>query len=304
MEKLENCPVCNYEKWEIFLHCRDHFQSGDEFEIVRCKKCSFLFTNPRPDRNEIGKYYESQNYISHHSSGNDLMSIVYRLVRKWNIKKKFIIISTLSNGKNLLDIGCGSGELLQYFNSHGWNTMGIEPNNTARKIAVEQNNVNAFPEGQLEEMPDASFDVISLWHVLEHISDLHKRMAEIRRLIKPGGTIFIAVPNASSYDAKYYNSFWAAFDVPRHLYHFTRETISLLVSNYQFEMIKILPMKMDAFYVSLLSEKYKTGRKNIIKAVTIGLKSNIDSRRKINHSSLIYVLRPAKQILPGLDSPK
>ena len=197
-------------------------------------------------------------------------------------------ISKLPKPTKILDIGAGTGDFLATAKKAGWQTTGIEPSDKAKNISISKG--VTFAEN-LESVDSHSFDVITMWHVLEHVPDLENQIKTLKRLVKPNGTIIIAVPNYKSFDAKYYGEFWAAYDVPRHLWHFSKIAIEKLFANENMKLIKILPMIFDSFYVSLLSEKYKNGKMNFIKALYIGLKSNIKAKRNFEYSSHIYVIK-------------
>lgn len=292
MELLSHCPVCNSDTFSDFLICKDYFLTQEEFTIVECTSCGFKIVNPRPDSESIGRYYESPDYVSHSSSGGGFLTNIYTRVRKLTHKKKYNLVNKYSEQGNILDIGCASGELLNLFKINNWKSFGIEPNEKARNFAIETFGLDVKPEAEIKNLPDQFFDVIMMWHVLEHVHLLNDRILDLYRLLKPGGTIFIAVPNCNSYDAKYYGKFWAAYDVPRHLYHFTPSTIKILFEKAVFKIEKILPMKFDSYYVSLLSEKYKNKKSKYLAAFFTGLKSNRKARKTENtSSSQIFVVK-------------
>ncbi len=194
-----------------------------------------------------------------------------------------------------MDIGCGTGEFLEFCRQKGFVALGIEPNFKAREFAKNTYHLDVKEEDALEKMNSQQFDIITLWHVLEHVSDLNTRMNKIKEVLNPDGVVIIAVPNSGSWDAQYYEKFWAAFDLPRHLYHFDKNSLSNLAQKHGFKIEKFLPMKWDAFYISLLSEKYKTGSSNYVKSFFQGLKSNfIATRKQDNYSSVIIILKNAK----------
>ena len=292
METLKNCPVCNSSRFSDFLEVEDYFLSNEVFSLKRCNTCGFVLTNPRPKENNLGLYYQSEEYISHSSSKESFTDKIYYSVRNYTIKQKFKLISKHVKDGKILDIGCGTGEFLNYFKAKGWNTTGIEPNETAREIAIKKHGLNVHFEAQLDKLKKSSFEVITMWHVLEHVPDLSSRIKQLKSLIKENGILIIAVPNIDSKDAKTYGKFWAALDVPRHLYHFNQSTIKKLFEKFGFELKETYPMKFDAFYISMISEKYKTGKSNYIKALYNGLKSNLyATSHENNYSSNIYVLQ-------------
>jgi 2-polyprenyl-3-methyl-5-hydroxy-6-metoxy-1,4-benzoquinol methylase len=292
MEKLQSCPICENKAFKISLTCRDFTVSRETFQIVECETCSFKFTNPRPEVDKLGAYYISEEYISHSNTKKGLINSLYQRVRKHTLKKKLGLINRLCSKGDLLDIGCGTGEFLKTCQEGGWNVKGIEPSDQARNMAISNYSLDVVDENKIKEIQAHSFDVISLWHVLEHVPFLNERMEEINSLLKPDGTIIIAVPNCSSDDALYYKEYWAGYDVPRHLYHFTPRDISSLARKHGLSVIDVLPMRFDSFYVSMLSEKYRTNKTNLLRACWRGLLSNIRAYSKgITYSSQIYILQ-------------
>jgi 2-polyprenyl-3-methyl-5-hydroxy-6-metoxy-1,4-benzoquinol methylase len=291
MELLKNCPVCGSQTFDPFISGKDYFLTSESFEIVTCRECGFRFTNPRPKAEELGKYYESSEYISHSDSRNGLFASVYQMVRKYTLHRKLSMISKFQPKGEILDIGCATGQFLHYMEEHGWKATGIEPDEKTRSRAIAEYGLDVFPEKQLDAFSKSSFDVITMWHVLEHVSDLGDRMQQLKNLVKPKGTIIIAVPNCDSYDAKKYGEFWAGYDLPRHLYHFAKSDVKLLLEKHGFTIVNILPMKFDAFYVSLLSEKYKSGKMRWMPALWNGFWSNLKAVQKNGYSSLIYVIK-------------
>lgn len=298
-EKLNQCPVCSSLQLTGFLNVKDYTVSGEQFSIDRCNACGFQFTNPRPDINSIGYYYQSSEYISHHDDEENLITKVYNLVRNYTTRQKIKLLQqyTVKSNPSILDIGCGAGYFLQQCARKNWQTKGTEPDDDARKIAVKRTGSPVFESIGSEELKDEKFDFITLWHVLEHVHELNTTIEWLHYHLNPGGTLFIAVPNNASYDAAKFGTQWAAYDVPRHLYHFTRETMHTLLNNHRFEIKKILPMWFDAFYVSMLSNQYKHNSKNIPDSIITGLISNWKGRKssanEFNTSSLIYVVKKA-----------
>lgn len=284
------CLICKNKSFEEFLKCDDYFLSGESFTILQCTNCSFKITDPKPDKNKISSYYKSKDYISHTDSKKGIVNNIYQIVRKYNVRKKYRLIKKYTLGKSILDIGCGTGDLLNFFKEKKWNTFGIEPDVSARNIANKKG-VDVYPEDKLNCFSDNQFDVITLWHVLEHVYDIQERINEINRLLCKNGILVVALPNCKSWDAKYYKEFWAAWDMPRHLYHFDKETVRLLFKENDFELITIKSMKFDSYYVSMLSEKYKNGKQNLLKAFYYGFKSNVAAIKNKEYSSLIYIFK-------------
>lgn len=275
----------------IYIKVKDHSVSKEEFQLMYNAEFDMLETVPQPKGEQLAAYYKSEDYISHTDTKRNALEYVYHIVRGLALKRKLKLINSFkTKSKTLLDIGCGTGDFLETALKGGWEVTGIEPDEKARQIANTKTNGLVFNSATLAQLKPNSFDVITLWHVLEHLPNLEQHMQLLESILKPTGTLVIAVPNYKSYDAAYYKNFWAAYDVPRHLWHFSKTSISKLFQNHQMAVVKTLPMKFDAYYVSLLSEKYKTGVMNPFKAFWIGWRSNLKARRTKSYSSLIYVL--------------
>lgn len=279
-----------------FLKVKDYSVSGETFELVYNTEYGFLETTPQPDLEKLPKYYESEDYISHTDTKRNVFEKIYHVVRKISLKRKLKLINgfvsyNALNDKSLLDVGCGTGAFLQTAKKHGWVVKGIEPNLQARTSANIKTDNSVYKSEKLFELEENQFDVITLWHVLEHLPNLEEHIKTFKKVLKPNGTLIIAVPNYKSYDASYYKNYWAAYDVPRHLWHFNRKSISKLMSKAHMEVKKTKPMFFDAFYVSLLSEKFKSGKMNIFKGFFVGGLSNLKSLRTKEASSLIYVIK-------------
>ncbi len=266
-------------------------KSKEEFQLLYDSDKQMLITSPQPDQDTIGSYYEDQSYISHNDNKKGIIPFVYYQVKKRAIQKKTRLIKRrLGRTGTLLDVGTGTGDFILSAKEQGWDVRGIEPNHKAREKAK---NKDLSVYKSLEDLRYENFDVITLWHVLEHVPELDSTIKKIESLLNPGGVLIIAVPNFRSFDAKYYKGFWAAYDVPRHLWHFSRESMSQLFSK-ELQLTSILPMLFDSFYVSLLSEKYKGNRLPIPKSFLVGLWSNILAWRTKEYSSLVYCFK--KQI--------
>jgi 2-polyprenyl-3-methyl-5-hydroxy-6-metoxy-1,4-benzoquinol methylase len=280
--------LMNISNTKPFLKVKDHSVSGETFELLHDAELDMLITHPQPSLEKLPSYYESNDYISHTDGNRSLFEKMYQFVKGIALKNKLNLINSQSQKGKILDIGAGVGDFLAVAKNDGWETVGIEPSEKAKEIAIKKG--VSFVEN-LVTLENNSFDVITMWHVLEHVPDLENQIAELKRLLKPSGTILIAVPNFNSYDANYYGKFWAAFDVPIHLWHFSKTAIEKLFAKENLKLVKVLPMKFDSFYVSLLSEKYKTGKMNYIKAFFIGWKSNRYGSENLEYSSHIYVIK-------------
>lgn len=279
--------MSNIDKNSFHIRCIDHTITKEEFELHFYKKYEILETKPKSCIEELDKYYESEDYISHTDSKRSVFEKIYQVVKKYAINKKVSLITSLHKGTgNLLDIGAGTGDFLFHAKKNSWKISGVEPNDNARKLAASK---NIDLDTNTSIYNDHSFDVITMWHVLEHVPDIEKQIKELKRLLTHTGKLVIAVPNFKSYDAQFYKEFWAAYDVPRHLWHFSKNGIKNIFEEQDFILEQILPMKFDAYYVSLLSEKYKNQKMNFFRAFWIGFLSNIKGRRSQEFSSHIYV---------------
>lgn len=295
MEILNACPICNSSKFEPFKECKDYTVSNETFQIVKCNNCEFKFTNPRPAASEIGKYYESEDYISHSNSKKGLFNMAYQTIRNITLKNKVKLIESFEmQWKKLLDIGCGTGEFLNAAKLSGWAVEGLEPGDSARNYGISNYNLKVNELDYLNKLTEDSFDVITMWHVLEHVPNLHDTIQHLNRVLKPNGTIVIAVPNCEAFEEQKYNAFWAAYDVPRHLNHFTVKTLTNLFEINNLKVIDKKTMPFDPFYISMLSEKYAGG--GIVKMGAMGIingaKSNMAASKDITKaSSIIYIIK-------------
>lgn len=270
-----------------FLKTKDFSVSGEEFELILDTELNMLRTYPEP--NNLYSYYNSEDYISHTDSANNLVEKLYQHIKKYNLKRKVNLINKYTDSdKTLLDIGAGTGAFLKSAKQNGWETYGIEPSENARALALKK---GLELKENLDLLDKRSFKVITLWHVLEHLPDLELQIDKITSLLHRDGTLMIAVPNFNSYDAEYYKEYWAAYDVPRHLSHFSQLSIRKLFAKSGMKLVKIKPLIFDSFYVSLLSEKYKHRKGNFLRAFLIGLISNIRAWKTKEYSSLLYILK-------------
>ena len=290
MEKI-NCPLS--EKKTVlknYINVKDHSNTQEEFTIVSCETTNFLFTNPRPKESDIFKYYDFEDYISHTNKNSDFISKLYQKVRSYSIKRKYILISKIINSKKILDVGCGTGEFLNYMQMKGFKAFGVEIAKKARELSIKKHKL--FVRDSLSSLNEKNFDIITMWHVLEHVYDLDGYMKKIKYLLNDKGILIIAVPNYKCYDQKFYGKHWAGWDVPLHLWHFDKESMLKLSKKYGFEISSIHPLYFDSFYVSLLSSKYKYNSSKLVQSFLIGLYSNLLAKYKTGeYSSLIYILK-------------
>ncbi len=286
------CPSCGSKNISTLFETQDFFLTNEIFTLLHCEDCKLNYTNPIPSN--LDKYYETTEYLSHDTKNNGIVGKVYNYLRSWNLKHKYKIVTKYIKKGKLLDIGCGTGELLYHFKSNGWAVKGVEPSNKARELAINNYKLDVLNLPQLKNLTQEKFDVVSMWHVLEHVPDISNRLAIFSQLIKDDGIGIIAVPNFNAPDSKYYGKIWAALDVPRHLFHFTKESLRIILAKNNLKIIESHPMKLDAFYVSLLSEKYLHHKLVWIRAAIRGLLSNIKAKKDNNYSSMIFVVKKQK----------
>lgn len=292
-EKIESCPSCNSKEFVNHMICDDHSVSKESFAIMKCTNCELLVTSPRPDKNSIGSYYQSEDYISHTNQANSPINWIYKLARNYTLRQKFNLISKVASKQSVLDYGCGTGHFLNYVQKHkSWKTVGVEPDELARTNARSEHDLDVVES--LSDLTDKKYGVITLWHVLEHVHDLTETIETLKNHLFKDGSLIVAVPNYESLDQKIYEKYWAAYDVPRHLYHFNQLTVKELMKYHQLKLQQVLPMKLDSYYVSMLSEKYKFGKTNYFNSFVNGWKSNSWARNNNNnYSSLIYIFTKA-----------
>jgi len=296
MEIVSSCPICEQFNFNTHLKAKDYTVTKEEFQLVRCNSCHFIITSPRPSQDNIGKYYASENYISHSGKSKTLFDKLYLLARNFTLRWKYnLLIQYIAESGSVLDYGCGTGEFLDYIQTKNLNVTGVEPNKTAREKANSK--LNGKVSESIKELKENSVDAITLWHVLEHIHNLNDTIQQLKNLLTKKGYIIIAVPNPNSHDCQKYKTYWAGYDVPRHLWHFTQETMNALLSRNGLKIETIKPMKLDSFYVSLLSEQYQHPSQSKLlsaaRAFLEGLISNFSARKNREYSSLIYIVKPA-----------
>jgi len=283
------CPWCDSDKAQINLWLKDEFLTKEDFHICECLNCGLLYTMPRPDKDHIGAYYKSEDYYSHKENTKGFVPKLYERIKKNNLKNKYQLATKgLSVGK-MLEIGCGVGDFLHTAEEHGWECIGVEPSEEAKAIATKRTKASILSSEELESLADEQFDLITMWHVLEHVDDLRWEMDQLQRLIKPHGRIVIAVPNYKSYDGQYYKEHWAAYDVPRHLNHFNRTVLTKMFKTKGLELKKMDKLKWDAYYISYMSEQYRIHSLPLVRGAFRGLISNSKARKSGEWSSLVYI---------------
>ncbi len=283
------CPWCSSDKAQIHLWLRDEFLTKEDFHICECQNCGLLYTMPRPSMDKIADYYKSDEYYSHNENKKGFIPRVYESVKRINLKHKYQMATEGMPVGNVLDIGCGVGDFLHTAESHGWSCTGVEPSENAMAIAKKRMKGNIIPSADLDNIPDGYFDLITMWHVLEHIDDLKHEVALLQRLIRPGGVVVVALPNYKSYDAQHYKHFWAGYDVPRHLSHFNRIVLTNMFKSNGLQLLRTDKLKWDAYYISYLSELYKRHSFAFLRGLMRGWISNVKAMRSGEWSSLVFV---------------
>ena len=283
------CPWCGSENAQPHIELKDLFLTQEPFMILECKDCGLLYTTPRPNKDEIGKYYQSDKYYSHQENKEGFIPKVYEKVKSINLKNKYKIATEKTTRGKILDIGCGVGDFLHTMEQQGWECTGVEPSEDAKAIAKKRIKAQLLPSEEQENLSDGSFDVITMWHVLEHVDALRWQIQQLYRLCKPGGRIIIALPNYKSYDGQYYKAAWAAYDVPRHLNHFNEETIVKIFEESHLKHIKTEKLRWDAYYISYMSEKYLHHSLPLLRGAVRGMISNCKARKTGQWSSLVYI---------------
>jgi 2-polyprenyl-3-methyl-5-hydroxy-6-metoxy-1,4-benzoquinol methylase len=287
------CPVCSSTDIKNVLTVKDHSVSGQSFQLAQCGVCTLRFTQDVPGAASIGPYYKAEGYISHTNTSKGLVNRAYQFVRKRTMvgKRKLIEKTTGITKGQLLDLGSGIGSFVNEMRQNGWQVSGLEPDSDARKVAKELYQLDISDTNVFYQLPAGSFDAITMWHVLEHVHDLSAYIQQLKKILKENGRLLIAVPNYTSLDAEIYGEYWAAYDVPRHLYHFSPRSVQVLMEKHGLKVIQYKPMWYDSFYISLLSSKYKNGKTNWIAAPWNGLRSNLKAISNVKKcSSVIYVI--------------
>lgn len=289
---VNSCPVCDNTGFDAFIVCTDYFVSGEKFGIKQCGKCGFKITHGVESEENIGRYYQSENYISHSNTSKGFVNRVYHQVRTLMLRKKSKLVEKATGGikGSILDIGTGTGYFLDQMKTSGWKVTGTEKSSDARNFSKTRFGLDVFPTEELENFGEGSFDVITLWHVLEHIHRIKENFEAFQKLLKPNGKLIIAVPNHSSFDARHYGEYWAAWDVPRHIWHFAPAQMKLIGEKYGFKLTGVKPLPFDSFYVSILSEKYRKSGFPTLKGLFFGKISwmiSLFNPRKC--SSVIYL---------------
>ncbi|MDQ2751764.1 MAG: class I SAM-dependent methyltransferase [Bacteroidota bacterium] len=288
------CPACKSNSVNFVLAAKDYIVSQQMFEIWQCNYCSLRFTQNVPSEENISSFYQSNNYISHSDTKQGIINRLYHSVRNITLqqKKKLVQKTTGLQKGTLLDIGAGTGAFAAEMKKENWLVTALEPDEAARNIAKTKHGLELQASEDLFVQNVEIFDAITLWHVLEHVHTLNEYLHLFEKVLKPNGRLLIAVPNYPSFDATYYKEYWAAYDVPRHLYHFSPKAMKRLLFHHGFDITSLQPMPFDSYYVSMLSEQCKRGKNNFFNAFWVGLQSNLKAAGKPDRSSsIIYIAK-------------
>lgn len=270
------------------LRATDYLVSGESFDIYWDSKKKRAWTDVEY-LNSLDTYYKSADYISHHSRPHSFTQRLYVWARTLMLNYKYLILKNNINFKSsLLDIGCGTGSFLTFMKKKGFKVYGVENNSKARSFCLENNLETLATEASL---PNDNFDLVTLWHVLEHLPNSEKSIATYRELLKKDGLLLIAVPNFQSHDRIHYQKDWAALDVPRHLWHFTPKGLTTMVEEIGFDLIQKKALGLDVFYICYLSEKHKDKSLPLLRGIFKGSFFLVKALFTKKHSSLVFVFK-------------
>ena len=267
------------------LHCetKDYLVTGESFKVYLDQNNIIGKTHPIPQKEEMDKYYESEEYYPHSLNKKSLLAFLYTITRKhMHLKRLTWIRGYIKKNTSILDYGCGSGDFVKYLRSKSIDAYGYEPNYNFCE--------HDFLTNQ-EGWKNKKYEVIVLWHVLEHIHNPFDLIQSLKKRLNKKGKILIAIPNFKSFDSKYYGKYWAGYDTPRHLWHFSRKGLGLMAKENNFKVLKVKSLHLDSIYVSCLSEKYKRSPFPLLIGIVIGCISILKSFFTKESSSFLFVLK-------------
>lgn len=287
------CPACGASDNTGLYKAKDHLVSGRDFMIRRCNACGMGWTTDPPSESDAGKYYVSEDYISHTDRKQTTADYLYHLARSFMLGRKKRLVTSFTGKRTgvVIDIGSGTGYFPAYMKKKGWKATGIEISEAARKYSAEKFGLEVIAPANVKALPSGTADCITLWHVLEHLYNPAEWIEEIFRILKHEGICIIALPNFSSADSEWFGNRWAALDVPRHLWHFTPGSLRLFAERNGFSCERIISLPLDLFYISMLSFRNQGSRMPLIRGLLTGTFLAVRSSfRKYRASSLVYVL--------------
>lgn len=261
----------------------DYFLSKEKFFVQKTSTPGVLETSPKPK--SIKKYYASSKYLSHNKE-KTLFAWVYFFFKKISIASKVRTIKSFKkNFISLLDYGAGDGFFVHSLRQKKIDAVGYDPFFKYNEKGM-YNDPNFFKKNNLNK-----FDIITMWHSLEHTQSYSQALENAKSMLSDKGVLIVACPNYKSFDSEYYKRYWAGYDVPRHLWHFSPKGMRVVFSSLGFELLKTKGMFWDPFYVSMVSEKYKSSKLWFIKGFFVGLASCLASIFNKNPSSVVYVAK-------------
>ena len=295
---MEKCPICGHNEFEKVYDLDDYKITQETFSLQKCTHCTLIYTVDPPLGDNIGRYYESDDYLEHSNRKNDLFSRMYGWGRDLMFGYKYGILKKLGSEKKILDIGAGSGYFLNFMRGKGYSVTGIEMSERARNHAKEVHNLDIHPDEMFHNKAfKEKFDIISLWHVMEHLYDLNQVVKRFDELLNPNGHLVIALPNYNALEVEIYKKYWNGWDVPRHLWHFSPQSLKHLMNNHGFEIERMKMMPLDPLFNTLLTNKYRQGNAvmNVLRMCTVGVMSLISGLFNVEKaSSIIYVIKRKK----------
>jgi len=302
------CPHClEGVQSDQYLNCRDRFDGpgSRQFRLVRCLGCGLIYLSPRPPEEETESFYQADGYdpfitlSKPKSTVEKLYSVSRRFTLRWKAK---LVHKLVNKGGSILDLGCSTGEFLLCLRED-YKVEGIEPEARAARFAREHFGLNAHTgtlDTTIAGLEQAPYDLITMWHVLEHIPNPVSAITQLKTLLKPGGSILFALPNIGSADAGFYGEQWVALDTPRHLWHFTPASLDKLMAKCGFKRVQSGMLPLDTFYNCLMSEQLVIKQKGKIQLILTPIRLPLFVTLSIikglftgKHSGLFYIYRIA-----------
>lgn len=291
--EIKACIVCGSTDHQTELLVTDWLVTQEKFNVKRCNKCLFRFTANPPSAEAAGKYYETEEYVEHSDNNDGFINKLYHFGRKWMMKYKLSLIQNLQTGNRLLDVGSGAGYFLNFMQQSGYAVEGVEISEKAVKGCKDKYNIDAYhPSRLIGNKIEINVDIITLWHVFEHVYEYDEYFNSFSKLLSKDGRLIIAMPNYKCLEEKIYRTHWNGYDTPRHLWHFTPETFKKFAADRGFEIVKMKSLPLDPFYNSMISASYKKSFTLLPITLLNGILSSILSSISLKHSSsIVYILK-------------
>ena len=288
------CPLCGASGQMPYADCIDFTVSKESFILLRCPQCGVVFTSNPPKESETIRYDTLDLKLKLGDSPRGLTDKLYYYVRHRMLRKKASIVESQSyrTGGTLLNYGAKTGYFSHYMERRGWKVTSIEKYHEERQFSLETFHHRMYDVSEMDRLTPETFDVITLWHVFEHCYNPNGLLNRFYRLLRPGGILLIACPNICSTDAMHYGANWAAYNVPRHLWHFNPTSLSNLLNKHGFTLMHRQKLSYDCFYISVLSEKNKNSKMPFLRGMWFGMRCWFISLARLDKSSsLVYVFR-------------